>query len=435
MLYAWRFVQHQYTFIVLAFGGRLDEHRLKAAIRLAMDAEPVFGCRYVPGRKPYWERRADLDSLDLCTVARTADFEGELNRFVAAPRDGTRDPLFDAHIVRGRTDTLLVRISHLAADGMGSKELVSLAAYFYRNPGRAEAVSPNLASRGPWQLFRQSGWLKCLPCLLKKPRLRAKPEWCFPVDFPHKRGVLRVAARQLDPAVFDALHAFGKRLGATMNDVFVAAYFRALWRFFDFPPGIPQSILIPTSARRYLPSGRTGAICNFVVPLHATMERIAGEVLEQTVIRVRNSPLREPARRERVVAGMFWIAVLYSLFRKPIEGALEAGLSRPPGNTRTVATLTNLGSFDPDQFDFGVPTTDIYKISQANFAPGILMNVSSFRKRLTFAINYPSRAIRPADIERLLDLFVEELAQASAATLSPATPETGHPALHLPSTK
>jgi hypothetical protein len=44
------------------------------------------------------------------------------------------------------------------------------------------------------------------------------------------------------------------------------------------------------------------------------------------------------------------------------------------------------------------------------------MTVTSFRKKLTFAINYPSRAIRPGDIERFPDIFLEELAAGAAAT-------------------
>ena len=44
---------------IVAFEARLDESRLKRCVRLAMDAEPVFGCRYVPGRPPHWKRRDD----------------------------------------------------------------------------------------------------------------------------------------------------------------------------------------------------------------------------------------------------------------------------------------------------------------------------------------------------------------------------------------
>jgi NRPS condensation-like uncharacterized protein len=117
------------------------------------------------------------------------------------------------------------------------------------------------------------------------------------------------------------------------------------------------------------------------------------------------------------VASMFWISVLYNLFLRQIERGFETALNRPFNQRPSVIVLTNLGAFDPDQFDFGVPLTDMYRISQAAFAPALVISVSSFCKKLTFAINYPSRAIRTEDIERFLDVFVEELSPPIARAL------------------
>jgi NRPS condensation-like uncharacterized protein len=421
MIYISRHGQHEHANFILTFAGRVDEQRLRAAMRLAMDAEPVFGCRYVPGRKPYWERRDDLDSLPLSTLVETPDFSRELERFVDTPCDGTRDPLLTARIVRGETDALFFKTNHLAADGAGNTQLLSLVAELYRNPQRAaQGISPNLGRRGAGQLFHQTGWRECLR-ILRQPRpKRARDAWRFPMVNGQDRGNLRFAIRRLDPADFDALRAFGKRFGATLNDIFVAACFRALWCFLDFPPGIPQSITIPADARRYLGHGTTEAICNFSALLQATLERIMDEPFEQTLIRIRNCPLAEPARRERAVATMFWISVLYNLFLRQIERGFETALKRPSNQWRSVIVFTNLGAFDPDHFDFGVPLTDMYRISQAGFAPSLVIAVSSFCKKLTFAINYPSRAIRTEDIERFLDIFVEELSRPIAVALEAA---------------
>jgi NRPS condensation-like uncharacterized protein len=435
MVYSCRYSQHEHGNFVLAFDGRLDEHRLRDAMRLAMDAEPVFGCRYVPGRKPYWERRPDLDSLPLCTLAETADFSRELERFVDTPCDGTRDPLLSARIVRGETDALLLKTSHLAADGAGSKEILSLIARLYRNPELApHQIVPNRGCRGARQLFREIGWRGCLR-IFRQPFVRpVKTPWPFPAASLRDQSTLRPAIRRLKPAAFDALRAFGKRFGATLNDVFVAACFRALWRSLDFPPGIPQSITIPSDLRRYLRSGETEAICNFVVPLHVTAARAADEPFEETLIRVRDYALTGPVRRDRAVAAMIWVSALYKIFLKQVERSLATDVQRS-AEMRTVV-FTNLGAFEPDEFDFGVPLTDIYRLSHAAFAPGLIVNVSSFRKKLTFAINYPSRAILPKDIERFLDIFVEELGQATGGPiLLPATPETAHPDPRLPNTK
>jgi NRPS condensation-like uncharacterized protein len=413
MIYGCRFGQQQHANFVLAFGGRLDEQRLRKAIRLAMDAEPVFGCRYVPGPKPYWERREDLDSLPLCTVAETPDLAREIERFVATPCDETRDPLLTACIVRGESDALLVKTNHVAADGQGSKQLLALVASLYRDPsGSAQGFAPNLASRGAGRLFREIGLRECLRILRGPRHTRPKDVWRIQVANRHERDGLRFAVRRLEPDAFDALRAFGKGFGASLNEVFVAACFRALWRFFDFPSGVPQSITVPTDVRRYLRQGATEAICNFVAPLHVTFARLVDEPFEQTLIRVKDGPLSEPVRRQRAVANMLWISMLYNLFLSRMERGVEALFQQLDSEGRSMITLTNLGAFEPGQFDFGVPLTDMYRISHAALWPGLLMSVSSFRKKLTFAINYPGGAIRTEDVERFLDLFVEELMEA-----------------------
>ena len=91
------------------------------AVRLTMDAEPVLGCRFVkhPWR-PYWERRDDLDRLHLCSVVEPQDPESELWRFIAMPLDPYEDSQVQVRIFRSGTDTLCVRLDHLAADGAGA---------------------------------------------------------------------------------------------------------------------------------------------------------------------------------------------------------------------------------------------------------------------------------------------------------------------------
>ena len=43
--------------VEMAFSHRLDPRRLKKAMALATDAEPILGCRFVYHRnRPYWQR-------------------------------------------------------------------------------------------------------------------------------------------------------------------------------------------------------------------------------------------------------------------------------------------------------------------------------------------------------------------------------------------
>ena len=61
--------------VVLEFEGALDADRLRHALRLLMDAEPVLGSRFVPHWfSPYWERLTEAElSRNLLKVSDSSE--------------------------------------------------------------------------------------------------------------------------------------------------------------------------------------------------------------------------------------------------------------------------------------------------------------------------------------------------------------------------
>ena len=400
--------QFHYT---LALDGHLDENRLRQAIRLAMDAEPVFGCRYVSGRRPHWERRDDLDRLPLCEVVESHAPLADLSEFMARPCSATTDPLVQACIARGAGDTLCLKISHVACDGAGGKEFMEQLASLYRKLGDdpSYSVTPNLGSRSRLQLFREYGWRRTLRALLTRAGRPRESQWRFPTTNPEDRGAPKLAMRQLDREQSRAVRAYAKQAGAAPTEVFLTAYFRALWHFLNAPTGTPQTIAIPLNAREYLASGRTEAICNFIAPLFLSLERIPGEAFAATLERVRERTQNRELWRQRARAGAFWISLATRLALPRMQGAIEASNRKNVASGLTMAFLTVNGTFEPSLLDFGFPVIDVFQSPPMAFAPGVLLAISSFRNVLSFTVRYPSRAMKGEDVERFLDAFVAEL--------------------------
>jgi NRPS condensation-like uncharacterized protein len=403
-------LDQQFHYIV-AFDGRLDDDRLRQAIRLAMDAEPVFGCRYVAGRRPRWERRSDLDSLALCEVVQSSSVLDVMTEFMAQPCDAAFDPLIRARIVRGTSDTLCLKINHAASDGAGGKELLGVVSSLYRRlldePGYR--ATPNLGSRSRMQLFREYGWKKCLQALRNGAGRPRENQWRFPTAQRADRGAVKFAMRRLDAQDFDALHRYARQFSATLNDVFLSAYFRALWKFLDAPTGRPQTIILPMNARRYLSSGKTEAICNFIAPLFLSLERVPGEIFEVTLRRVAERTRDAEPWRQKALASAFWISVASRVALPRMQQAFETAYQKGVESGLTTAYLSNNGSLEPEQVEFGLPVTDAYQNLVTAFAPALFLAVISFRKCLTFTVSYCSRAMKGEDVEGFLDAFVAEL--------------------------
>src|ERR1035438_6441603 len=89
--------------MAIKLSGTLDENTLTKAIRLSLDFEPVLGCRFVENDdNPFWERRSDLDEIEIFLVVETASPETALHVFVNEPIHADVDPLVTAKIFRAK---------------------------------------------------------------------------------------------------------------------------------------------------------------------------------------------------------------------------------------------------------------------------------------------------------------------------------------------
>jgi NRPS condensation-like uncharacterized protein len=418
-------IDPQFQF-VLEFEGRLDEARVKRAVRLAMDAEPVFGCQYVERRPPYWKRRDDLDRLPLCEVVEASDPQPAMAEFITRRCNASLDPLIQTRIVRGRNDTLCLKISHVAADGAGGGDLLYLIATLYRSlQDPSYRVTPNLGSRSRMQWFRHAGLRRSVKAFRSRLAKPAENQWRFPSTNRDHRGGVKSALRQLDAARFDSLRAYAKRAGSTLNDVLTAAYFRSLCQFLEAGIDLPQTIILPMNVRRYLPSGKTQAICNFTAPLYLPLARIPGEPFDATLRRVTAGTRDAEARKEHALAAAMAISLGYRLAAPRMKLMVEAARCKSIEDGRTIAFLSNFGSIDPARLDFGLPLTDASLISPPATAPALFLVVHSFRGALRFMVTYYSSTMKSDDVEGLLDSFLRELPANEVRANAHAGPDGG----------
>src|SRR6516164_6478147 len=108
---------------LLSLEGRIDENRLRKAVRLSLDAEPILGCRMVErGGRPVWELRDDLDDMPLCEVFVGLDGGLYPAQFLESPIEVIRDPLVQVIVVRRACDTVCVKMAHAVADATSMKD-------------------------------------------------------------------------------------------------------------------------------------------------------------------------------------------------------------------------------------------------------------------------------------------------------------------------
>ncbi len=247
----------------LDLDGRLDEDRIRRAVRLAMDVHPVLGCRYEDDfLAPAWARREDLDHLDVCEIRYLSESKkiDEVAAFTSAPAPVESGPVMRALVARGDRDTLCLKFNHIATDARGAIQVLNTVAGLYRRlerePGLRAFSDPTPRDwNGLGASLGANGWLRALRRFGQDAR----------DILAHGRGDFHVPARRAEPpfdrsyafvdfyeAEFQALQAYRRRLNVTLNEVVMAAYIRALANLIQPAPGTAHRIGMAVDLRRYL---------------------------------------------------------------------------------------------------------------------------------------------------------------------------------------
>ena len=157
--------------ILVFFDGHVDERRLARAARLTIEAEPILGYRFVDDRwRPYWQRVNEKDWSRLFVMVECSPSDSDLFNFMVDPVLPEQAPQIRVGLFRSDCDILCIRSNHMAIDGGGAIQYLSLLASLYRELEKNPHYCPkaNMCGRqGPRQVLKQTGLLPAISALFK----------------------------------------------------------------------------------------------------------------------------------------------------------------------------------------------------------------------------------------------------------------------------
>lgn len=401
---------------VMKLDGSLDPDKLKEAVRLSIDTEPVFGCRFIENQPPYWKPREDIDNTEFCTFEKTNNTDEAVYRFLESPLNMDHDPMVKLRLISsGNQDTLCVKINHTCCDGTGAKEYIQLLSEIYSCITRDNSVyvpNPRPRSRKDQDRLFDTLGIKDPESVGEPLKDTPRTMWPFPWR-PGKPESARVAVCKLPEGNIGLLARYAKAKGATINDLIVAALYRAMYKMSQPLYCIPMDISMTVDLRRYLPDKKTEAIRNFSGGFNTRLARIPNEPFDGTLSRViammdkvkNDQPgLLSAVGLERVENGDFNQTTPYYRFISQIATPFSSciPLCSP--------VLSNLGVLDKSLFRFGDNTaTDVYIVPPALCAPGILLCIGTYNDVMTMSVSYYKSQVSRRHIYRLLNLVKKEL--------------------------
>ncbi|ODA40015.1 condensation domain-containing protein [Desulfosporosinus sp. BG] len=402
--------------VIMKLDGRIDFDKLSRAVRLSVDAEPVLGCRFVEHDPPYWKRLEDIDKIEFCSMEETTNAEEAVQLFLESPLDMDNDPMVKVKLIRSQEyDTVGIKLNHTCSDGAGTKEYIHLLAHIYSSIDceNGEYVpKPSVRSREDHErVFNTLG--------IENPKLdnsvveSPRTVWPFPWESGGCKNVTPFVICRLPAGQLDILSRFAKERGATINDLILAAFYRAMFKLSRPPYGIPMDIGLTVDLRRYLPDNKAQAIRNLSGGIILRIPRTHGESFEGTLSRVvsvmnrkksANPGYQNASLAERAEIFNFYQFLAFSRFvSKTSEILSQKSIFCSPG-------LSNVGLISKSLIKFGEHVvTDAYIIPPAIRAPGLLIVASSYNGILTLAIGFYKGSINRKYHEKLLNKIKSEL--------------------------
>ncbi len=398
----------------MTFDSPLNAERLARAVDLTLDAEPVLGCRYKRSWfRPRWVRLpvgqrnafALTDDPDVYAAFRDADYDAEHGpqiRVMLLRRDGR--------------DTMLLKVNHMVADGGGVKDIAEVLANVYRSLARDAYYRPSPnhnGSRSAWQIFRLIPPRHYPRLYLEHLRLTFNnlvPRVSLVV--PMNEGpvaVPRYARRHLDAPLVARLKEYGRRYDATLNDILLTAFLRALvgWQNWDGRSNLRAQFTV--DFRRYLPEERAVSICNLSAVEGIKLGRDPGATFADTLVRIAGQTRHNKGFWPglRLTFGTLWMAKVQpaGILVPLLRGLFHLGIK-----TRNMApALTNMGPIRPERVTFDAAPAHAWLIPPPAKPRVFIGGVSGYAGTIDVSFGYYPEAISPEAIERFLDLLLAEL--------------------------
>lgn len=398
----------------LVFAKPLEAERLARATCLALEAEPVLGCRLVDHwRQPYWEQ-VPVNERDVFVEAQT---QAEFEAFKAALVDTYAGPRLRVclwHSAGGAY--LLIKVCHYVADAAGVRDVARIISAIYTRLSHDPAYQPEpnrAGSRGIEQILQAVPWHRYPGLFLQSLRdIQASQSPVGTLTLLPQAGPaesLSFIDRLLPQDRVARLVAYGRKHNATINDLLLAAFFRAMAATTNWNGRRQLRVTTTVDFRRYMPARRAEAVANLSMGIQGwpSLGTDLGPDFAATLGKI-TAITRQ--RKQNFVGVDSLLSMLLAVGPLPhrwATGMMTRHVDRLNEQGNTADTLTNLGPIDPRDVTFGSQPLVARILPPPVYPPHFLLGVSGYDGTLTLSSGI--YAIQKDPVERFLAAMVAEL--------------------------
>ena len=305
---------------------------------------------------------------------------------------------------------IVLAISHLCVDGGDGKYLLNklVEGYNLLSSGRSlEDFTIKNGNRAPEQVYENFS-LKDMKGMLKMP-ISSSVTSAYP--FPTEAsGSRRVTTAAIPASVMDAARKKAKTVGASANDLLLAAAYQVYAAFPHVEPGTPVSISSMMDLRRHCKNGESDGLCNMSGAMPTAMPDGVCADFSDTLIRIAR---QTAAAKSDPLAGMGGMPLLHGATRTVPMGLLLMASGKLYG--AMPVGLTNLGNLRAADLALdGVAPMETIFGGPLKMKNGFQISIISLDGACTLACYGSYTAEDQAHIQRTLHAIVDTIEHYAA---------------------
>lgn len=418
MHYLFRDFNDRMVHVALYYDFEIDPELLKTVLICFFEKAPVLHSAFIDNKiLPYWEVKPyRID--DVLTTARVDDLEAAADAFLTQYIPPESDLQMKAAVFyRDGRSVLCVVENHMCMDGGDLKYFMNALCGAYSDYD-LRGISPvglRTGSRKYTAVYQDYSYAEQRMAKNLYKNVCAKDSHRFPFTRDSVRDASFIARRTVPASRFDRLKAAGKRHGATVNDVLLAACFYSYYELAGCDASESVTISCAVDLRRHIRDTGDEGLTNHTAFMQCAVPERGKDVFE-TLRHVAASSARYKKDKFMGLYGLPLLNLGYSILpHAASEEIIKIGYSNP------LLAMSNIGVLDEKALALsGHEPTGGFMTGAVKYKPFALLSATTLRKAITLSMCVRGNDEDRRIVERFFDLFEKNLETLSAQDGEPA---------------
>ena len=412
MHYLFRDYNDRMVHVRLDYDFVIDAEKMKTVLICFFEKAPVLHSSFKDNKvAPYWTVKPyRID--DVFTVSTPDDIDEAADEFLTGYIPPESDiQMKVALFIKDGKSTLCIIENHMCMDGGDFKYFMNALCENYNNYAE-KGISPidvREGSRSYEQVYNDFSRTEQRMAKNLYKNVNAKDDHRFPLTPDSIRDKSFIAKRKISREKLTKIKTQGKRLGATVNDMLLTAYFYSLYEIANYKESESVCISCAIDLRRHLKDVSDEGLTNHTAWMQCRVPERGADIFKTLRYVIRSS---NQFKNDKFM-GLYGLPLLklgYSIMPHAVsEEIIKIGYSNP------LVAMSNIGILKADKLALsGHEPVDGFMTGAVKYKPFVLLSATTLNGETTLSMCVRGNDEDKKIVEHFFDLMEQNLDSLTA---------------------